>query len=50
MKNILSEVKPELLEEWSEKNSKKPDEYSAGSSQEVWWKCSLWQLFLIKKT
>jgi len=31
---------PKLCEEWNyEKNKKKPEEYTPGSSQKVWWKC-----------
>ncbi|MCE5220069.1 MAG: hypothetical protein LLF98_02075 [Clostridium sp.] len=33
-------INPELCEEWNcEKNNKKPEEYTPGSNQKVWWKC-----------
>ena len=39
MSNLLSEVHPELVAEWSEKNLPlTPDEITFGSNKKVWWK------------
>jgi DNA-directed RNA polymerase subunit RPC12/RpoP len=39
MKNALSEVCPELVLEWSQKNLPlKPDSITYGSDKKVWWK------------
>ena len=37
--NRLDILYPHLIEEWSDKNKKTPDQYTFGSSQKVWWKC-----------
>ena len=40
MNNSLTEVHPELVSEWSEKNLPlKPDEVNAKSRKNVWWRC-----------
>ena len=39
MNNSLSEVHPELVSEWSEKNKIKPTEVSIGSHKKVIWRC-----------
>lgn len=31
---------PHLVAEWSEKNTKKPSDYTYGSNKKVWWQCS----------
>ena len=39
MSNILSEVHPELVAEWSDKNLPlTPDRITYGSNKVVWWK------------
>ena len=39
MSNLLSEVHPELISEWSEKNLLlTPDSITFGSNKKVWWK------------
>lgn len=39
MSNILSEVHPELIAEWSDKNLPlTPDRITYGSNKVVWWK------------
>ena len=39
--NDLATVNPELAKEWDyEKNEKTPQDYTSGSGQKVWWKCS----------
>lgn len=47
MNNSLAEVHPELVFEWSEKNSPlTPDDITFGSNKKVWWKgacCHEWQ-------
>ena len=41
MSNILSEVHPELVAEWSDKNLPlTPDAVNEKSTKNVWWKCS----------
>lgn len=37
--NDLATLKPELVQEWSEKNEIKPTEVSVGSHKKVLWKC-----------
>ena len=37
--NDLATLKPELVQEWSEKNETKPTEVSIGSHKRVIWKC-----------
>lgn len=37
--NDLATLKPELVQEWSEKNKIKPSEVSIGSHKKVMWKC-----------
>ena len=37
--NDLATLKPELVQEWSEKNEIKPTEISIGSHKKVMWKC-----------
>lgn len=37
--NDLATLKPELVQEWSEKNEIKPTEVSIGSHKKVMWKC-----------
>lgn len=40
MGNLLSEVHPELIEQWSERNLPlTPDKITYGSNKVVWWKC-----------
>ena len=39
MNNSLTEVHPELVSEWSEKNKIKPTEVSIGSHKKVIWRC-----------
>lgn len=39
--NDLATLKPELAQEWSEKNEIKPTEVSVGSHKKVIWKCRL---------
>ena len=39
--NDLATLKPELAQEWSEKNDIKPTEVSVGSHKKVIWKCRL---------
>jgi hypothetical protein len=52
--NGLGVLFPHLLSEWDfEKNSKSPSDYSYGSSQRVWWKCSQgheWEINICKRT
>ena len=39
MNNSLTEVHPELVSEWSEKNLPlTPDDITFGSNKKVWWK------------
>lgn len=39
-RNNLAKKYPELLKDWDyDKNTKKPNEYSCGSNETVWWKC-----------
>lgn len=39
MSNLLSEVHPELIGEWSDKNLPlTPDKITFGSNKKVWWK------------
>ena len=38
--NDFATTNPELAMEWSDRNSKKPDEINALSRDKVWWKCS----------
>lgn len=39
MNNSLSEVHPELVSEWSEKNlTLTPDDITFGSNKRVWWR------------
>ena len=39
MNNSLTEVHPELVSEWSEKNLPlTPDDITFGSNEKVWWK------------
>ena len=39
MRNLLSEVHPELIREWSDKNLPlTPDKVTFGSNKRVWWK------------
>ena len=38
-KNNLAALYPEVLEVWSEKNEKNPDQYKFHAIDEVWWKC-----------
>ncbi len=37
--NTFGHRYPELLNEWSSKNSKSPYEYSSGTDMKVWWVC-----------
>lgn len=51
----LSDVFPQLLNEWNySKNKKYPHEYSYGSVEVVWWKCSVcsneWKTKISKRT
>lgn len=52
--NELGVLFPHLLSEWDfEKNPKPPSDYSYGSSQRVWWKCSQnheWEINVCKRT
>lgn len=42
MSNLLSEVHPELIGEWSDKNLPSiPDKITVGSNKKVWWKGAL---------
>ncbi len=45
---------PYLLEEWNySKNKKSPSEYTKGSNEKVWWKCSLgheWETAICNRT
>ena len=36
----LATLHPELVKEWSEKNSDAPESFTVHSSRRVWWKCS----------
>ncbi len=40
MRELLTEGKPDLAEEWSYKNILPPGKYTVGSSKKVWWKGS----------
>lgn len=38
--NDVPTIHPELVKEWDyEKNAKRPEDYSTGSHEKVWWKC-----------
>ncbi|MDY5097257.1 zinc-ribbon domain-containing protein [Clostridium sp.] len=40
MSNLLSEVHPKLIAEWSDKNLPlTPDKITFGSNKRVWWSC-----------
>ena len=38
--NNLAWKYPDLVKEWHECNEKRPEDYSYGSEEKVWWKCS----------
>lgn len=51
--NDLATLKPELAQEWSEKNEIKPTEVSVGSHKKVIWKCRLgheWEASIKSRT
>ena len=51
--NDLATTNPELLPEWSVKNTFGPDTVSAGSEKRVWWKCANgheWKTAINKRT
>jgi hypothetical protein len=51
--NSLAEKFPNLIKEWSTKNKRTPWDYTFGSDQIVWWKCSNgheWQAKITKRT
>lgn len=37
--NDLATLKPELAQEWSARNTKKPQEFTISSGKKVWWQC-----------
>ena len=36
----VAEERPDLIPQWSPKNTQSPDKISCGSHQKVWWICS----------
>ncbi len=53
-KGSLADNYPELIKEWDyDKNEKRPEEYTSGSKEKVWWKCSKghsWQAVIDSRT
>ena len=53
-KGSLADNYPELIKEWDyDKNEKRPEEYTSGSKEKVWWKCSKghsWQAVIGSRT
>ena len=51
--NDLATLKPELVKEWSDKNTLKPTEVTVGSHKKIIWKCKLgheWQATVKSRT
>lgn len=54
VKNNLANLRPDLVAQWAEENGElRPDKFSLGSKQKIWWKCPLdhkWQTSIQART
>lgn len=55
IRNFLVDENPKLIREWDyEKNGKlRPDDFTVGSEQKIWWKCELghsWEAMICNRT